>query len=167
MTEKEQEKENAGVVPNSPVMIHKQYLKDLSFENPNAPEILRDVSGRPEMEMDISIDVNKMEDDEYDHFYEVVLNITASGRRQDKTMFIVEVSYGGALSIEGIDESKHHPLLFVEVPQLLFPFVRHILANATLSGGFMPLQITPVNFRAMYLQRFGKNEDADGQESAA
>ena len=156
--------ENIGDVPNSPIVIHKQYLKDLSFENPNAPQILRNVSGRPEMEMDISIDVNRVEDDHFEHFYEVTLNVTASGRRDDQTMFIVEVSYGGVASIEGLDEKHHHPLLFVDVPQLLFPFVRHILANATLSGGFMPLQITPVNFKAMYLQRFGKKQAKSSEE---
>ncbi len=155
------EEENIGAVPNSPVIVHKQYLKDLSFENPNAPEILLNVINRPEMEMDISIDVKKLEDENFEHFYEVVLNVSASGRRGDKTMFIVEVSYGGAVSVDGLDEKHHHPLLFVDVPQLLFPFVRHILANATLSGGFMPLQITPVNFQAMYLQRFGKKMPAE------
>lgn len=157
--------ENVGEVPNSPVMIHKQYLKDMSFENPNAPGILMEVEGRPNMAMDIGIDVQRLDHDEFDHFYEVTLNITASGKREDRTMFIAEVSYGGAISIHGIEEKFHHPLLFVDVPQLLFPYVRHTLANASLSGGFMPLQLTPVNFRAMYLQRFGKNNQTDGQET--
>lgn len=159
MSDDVSQEEDIGMVPQSPVMIHKQYLKDLSFENPNAPGILMNVQGRPEMNMDISIDVEKLEHDEFEHFFEVSLTITANGVREDQTMFLIEAVYGAAVSINpSLDEKKHHPILFVEVPQMIFPFLRHILAHATLSGGFMPLQLTPVDFRTMYLKRFGKKD---------
>lgn len=150
--------ENIGQAAQTPVIIHKQYLKDLSFENPHAPQILKRVETRPEMDMNIMIDVQKLEDEELEHFYEVSLNISASAKRKDETMFIAEVLYGAAVSISGLDTKQHHPLLFIEVPHLIFPFARQILANATQSGGYMPLQISPVDFRSMYLQRFAKEK---------
>lgn len=154
--------EDIGNVPQSPVIIHKQYLKDMSFENPNAPMILKKVDQRPEMDMNIMIDVKKLEDEDYEHFYEVTLNVSASAKRGDQTMFLAEVLYGAAVSINGLEEAKHHPLLFVEVPYMLFPFARQILASATNSGGYMPLQLSPVDFRSMYIQRFAKqNRDGD------
>ncbi len=150
--------EDIGNVSQTPVIIHKQYLKDLSFENPNAPLILKKIDKRPEMDMNIMIDVQKIEDEEIGHLYEVTLNITASAKRGDETMFITEVLYGAAVSITGLDENKHHPLLFIEVPYMLFPFIRQIIANATQSGGYMPLQLAPVDFRSMYLSRFAPEE---------
>lgn len=157
--------ENIGNVSQTPVIIHKQYLKDLSFENPNAPLILKKADNRPEMDMNIMIDVQKIEDEELEHLYEVTLNITASAKRKDQTMFIAEILYGAAVSISGLDEKKHHPLLFIEVPYMLFPFVRQILANATQAGGFMPLQLSPVDFRSMYLKRFASKEKEANQST--
>lgn len=151
--------ENIGNVGQTPVVIHKQYLKDMSFENPNAPMILKKIDKRPEMDMNIMIDVQKIEDEEFEDFYEVTLNLTASAKRENETMFIAEVLYGAAVSITGLEANKHHPLLFIEVPYMLFPFARQILANATQSGGYMPLQLSPVDFRSMYLQRFAPNSE--------
>lgn len=146
--------ENIGEVPSTPVIIHKQYLKDLSFENPNAPLILKKADNRPSMNLNIMMDVQRIEDDEIENFYEVTLTMNAQAMREDKTMFIAEITYGAAISITGIDEKQHHPLLFIEVPHMLFPFARQILANATQAGGFTPLQLSPVDFRTMYMKRF-------------
>ncbi len=158
---------NAGVVPNSPVMIRRQYLKDLSFENPNSPEILKRGNERPEMDMNILMDVKKLEDEELEYFYEVTLTLQANAVREGQAMFVAEVTYGAAVEINGLDEKRHHPLLLTEVPQILFPFARLALANATQAGGFMPLQLQPVDFRTMYLQRFAdKQDDANGDNAA-
>ncbi len=155
----DQSENSEAQVPNSPVIIHKQYLKDLSFENPNAPKILIMGDIRPEMDMNINMEVQKLEDDAHEHYYEVALTLNASAVREGEVMFIAEVIYAAALSINGIEEKKHHPLLLVEVPHLIFPYARQILANITQSGGFMPLQLRPVDFRSMYLQRFAKKKD--------
>lgn len=150
--------ENIGDVPQSPVVIHTQYLKDLSFENPNAPEVLRKGNQPPEMDMNITMDVQRLESDEIEYLYEVVLTVSASAVREGKTLFIGEITYGAAVSINGTEETKHHPFLFVEVPYMLFPFVRHILSNATQAGGYTPLRLAPVDFRAMYLERFANKD---------
>lgn len=154
-----EEQENIGEIPQSPVQIHKQYLKDMSFENPNAPEILKIADSRPEMEMNLSMNLRKLEEEKIEHFYEVTLTVNASAKRGDKTMFVAEIVYGAAVSIHGLEENKHHPILLTEVPYMMFPFVRQILANATQAGGFTALQLGIVDFRTMYLKRFGNKQD--------
>lgn len=167
MTDAPAPEENIGKVPQTPIVIHAQYLKDMSFENPNSPEILRKGKRPPAMDMNITMDVKRLEDKEIENFYEVVLTVNASAMREDKAMFIAEITYGAAVSITDLEENKHHPLLLIEVPQLLFPFVRQILANATQAGGFMALQLAPVDFRSMYLERFANKEKNKGKKSAA
>jgi len=155
---------NQITVPPSPVMIHKQYLKDFSFENPNAPEILEIGENRPDMDMNIGMDVKRHETDKYENYYEVILTINASAVRDGKAMFVAEIVYAATVSIEGMDEKQHHPLLLVDIPQLLFPYARQLLSNITHAGGFMPLQLRPVDFKRMYLERFGtKNSDEQEQ----
>lgn len=154
-------------VPNSPVIIHKQYLKDMSFENPNAPDILTAGNKAPEMDMNIGMDVKRLEHDEHENYYEVSLTLNASAAREGKAMFIAEIIYAATLSIEGVEEGKHHPILLIEIPHLLFPFARQVLAGITQSGGFNALTLRPVDFRSMYLQRFGQENDKENDRENA
>lgn len=161
------ENENIGLAGVTPVVIHKQYLKDLSFENPNAPDILKKVEQRPAMDLNIGMDVQRYEPDGAEgDFYEVTLTVNAQAMRQDKAMFIAEVIYGAVVSIKDLPEKQHHPVLFIEVPQLLFPFVRQILSSVTQNGGYMPLQLAPVDFKSMYLNRFAQDKDESNAEKA-
>ena len=155
------EEHDAGVVPQSPVTIHAQYLKDLSFENPNAPQILQKADKPPEVDIDIAVDTQIIESNEGEDLYEVILSINASAMREGQAMFIAEIKYGAAVSIRGLEEKRRHSILFVEVPKMIFPFARLILSNATQWGAYVPLQLALVDFRAMYLQRFGENEADD------
>jgi len=157
----ETNEENIGTIASSPVVIHSQYLKDLSFENPNAPQILQRADTPPDVDIDISIDMQKLEHETNEHFYEVILGVNASATRDGKTMFLAEIKYGASVSINGLEEQKHHPILFIEVPRMIFPFARLILSNSTQAGGFTPLNMALVNFRAMYLQRFGNKAAPD------
>jgi preprotein translocase subunit SecB len=161
------EEENIGNVGQTPLVIHRQYLKDMSFEAPNSPEVLKPANTRPEMDMNILIDVQKLESEEFEYLYEVVLTINVTASRDDKTLFLTEVIYGTTASITGLEEKKHHPLLFIEVPQMMFPFARQIVANATASGAFNPLQLAPVDFRSMYLARFAPKKFKKAQEQAS
>jgi len=156
--------ENVGNVANTPLVIHAQYMKDLSFENPHAPQTFQGQGGNPEMDMNIEIDVNKLEDQNEKELYEVVLKISASAKRTDQTLFIVELAYAALISINA-DEKHHHPLLFVEVPHTIFPYARQIIGDATQTGGYIPLLLNPVDFKSMYMQRFSKAEE-DAKESA-
>ena len=167
-SEKDKVEGDVGQIPQTPVIIHTQYLKDMSFENPNAPDILKKGKKPPEMDMNLSMDVRKLENEEIENLYEVILNVNAKALREGKAMFIAEIVYGAAVSITGLEEKQHHPLLLTEVPYMLFPFVRQILSNATQAGGFIPLQITPVDFRSMYIKRFSdQSENKESSEKSA
>jgi len=153
-------------INSTELMIHKQYLKDLSFENPNAPAIYNTAEERPAMDMNIAIDVQKLDHVERENFFEVSLKINASATQNNKAMFITDIVYCAAVSITNSDPAKHRPLLFIEVPQLIFPYARQIIANVTNSGAYVPLQLAPFDFRAMYMQRFGKKDDETAETDA-
>ncbi|NCC22779.1 MAG: protein-export chaperone SecB [Alphaproteobacteria bacterium] len=142
--------------PQVPVVIHAQYVKDISFENPNAPETLRPGQGSPEMDININMDARKLETEETDNLYEVVLSLSAKAARNEKTVFLAEIHYGSIVSLPGVPQDTHHPVLLIEVPKTLFPFARQLLAELTQSGGYPPLLLNPVDFRALYMEQFVK-----------
>lgn len=158
MSENKQTQEHqVGAMPGLPVVIHAQYLKDLSFENPNAPNSLRaGRGGQPALNVNIMLDAQKIEDAELPALYEVVMTVKAHAQRENQTDFIVEVSFGVAVSLKGVDDEKHHPLLFIEVPRQIFPWVRQSVAQMTQAGGYAPLFLQPVDFQAMYVNRFAE-----------
>lgn len=139
-----------------------QYIKDLSFENPNAPASLQTNSaGKPAIDVSVNVGVRKMNDE----MYEVDLKISAkaenvaeNGERQ--VAFVVELSYGTLFGIRNVAEEAMKPFLLVQAPLLMFPFARRIIADATRDGGFPPLLLEPINFEALYRQQ-------QAQEAAA
>ena len=153
------DQENAPTEQGMPVMIHAQYIKDMSFENPLAPESLRAGQNKPEMEIDISMESNPIKDDNIKRLYEVVLKLSATAKRGDEVAFIAELAYGVTVSLGDLPEDQHHPFLLIEVPRQAFPFARQIMGTITQQGGYAPLLLNPVDFQAMYLQRFGKKQD--------
>ena len=147
-----------------PVSILAQYVRDLSFENPNAPDSLRAGQGAPEMSINIGMDARRLEDSNIPHLYEVVLSPRAEAKRQDTTVFIAEILYGVTVSIhEKVPMENHHPLLLIEIPHQAFPHVRQILSDLTMQGGYPPLLLNPVDFQALYMQRFA-SEMAEGRK---
>lgn len=149
-----------------PITIHTQYIRDISFENPDAPNSMRAGLDMPEMNVNIGMDARAVEDEKLKNLYEVALTISATATRGDKTVFIAEVIYGVTISIDdSIKEDQHHPLLLIEVPKFSFPFARQILATLTSQGGFPPLLLTPVDFQALYMERF-KEEIAEARKAA-
>ncbi|MGQ0526578.1 MAG: protein-export chaperone SecB [Alphaproteobacteria bacterium] len=150
-----------------PVNVLAQYIRDVSFENPNAPDSFRAGRAAPEMDINIGMDARKIPDTELKNLYEVVLNVRAEARRKagvgdgkdgaDEVLFIAEILYGITVSVgETVPENNHHPLLLIEIPRLAFPYVRQILSDLTTQGGYPPLLLNPVDFHALYMQRFGK-----------
>lgn len=147
-----------------PVSILAQYVRDLSFENPNTPDSLRAGQGAPEMSINIGMDARRLEDSNIPHLYEVVLSARAEAKRQDTTVFIAEILYGVTVSIhEKVPLENHHPLLLIEIPHQAFPHVRQILSDLTMQGGYPPLLLNPVDFQALYMQRFA-TEMAEGRK---
>lgn len=137
-----------------------QYLKDFSFESPNAPQALRPRDKAPEINIGINVNANPMEDGNYD----VVLSLTAKAGEGKDMLFNVELVYGGVFLVKNIPQEHVMPLVFIECPRLLFPFARQIVADATRNGGFPPLMIDPIDFAGLFQKRIAE-EQAKAQKS--
>lgn len=147
---------------NLPVMVHAQYVKDLSFENPGAPYSLKAGQTQPRMDVNITLDAKPLEDPQVKALYEVSLRLSARAVRGEQTVYIAEVLYSVAASMPNVAEEHHHPLLLIEIPKLAFPFARKVLADLIQDGGYQPLLLGPVDFAQMYLARFGAKGEAGG-----
>ncbi len=134
-----------------------QYVKDLSLENPRAPQSLQ---SQKQPEIAITVNVNAAPLNEND--YEVSLQLEANAKTDEGVLFNVELLYAGIFRIQGVPKDQLHPVILIECPRLLFPFARQIVAEATRNAGFPPLMIDPVDFAALYRQRLvqeqAKNE---------
>jgi preprotein translocase subunit SecB len=164
MTDATQNKQD----PHLPMMVHAQYIKDLSFENPNAPASLRpnaDAKGGPSMDVNVNMNATKLPDD---NMQEVVLTVEAKATRDDKLLFIAELQYAVVCSISpNVPEQHVHPLLMIEAPKMAFPFARQILCDAVIGGGFPPMMLNPVDFEGLYLAQYKKEQDASAPKDAA
>lgn len=133
-----------------------QYVKDLSFENPNAPAVFQ-WQGQPQIDVQFNIGANQVGEDAH----EVVLKVEVKATSADKTAFQVELSYAGLFGIRNVPDDQLQPFLLAEGPRLIFPFARRVLADAVRDGGFPPLMLDPIDFGALYMQQAAAN--ADGQ----
>jgi len=159
-------KDDKIIAQDMPINIHAQYIRDLSFENPNAPDSLRTTTTAPEMDINIGMDARRLEGDEIKNLFEVVLNVRAAATRGEDPVFIAELQYGITVSIgDEVPEDNHHPLLLIEIPRMAFPFVRQIMSDVTVQGGYPPLLLNPVDFHALYMNRFGKEIEAAQKEA--
>lgn len=162
---KEAEKETEQTAPDMPINILAQYVRDLSFENPLAPDSLRSDQQQPEMDINIGMDARKIPDDNTPNLYEVVLNLRAAAMRGEDPVFVVELQYGIAVVLNGVPEENHHPLLLIEVPRLAFPYARQIISDTTTQGGYPPLILNPIDFQALYMERFKDEIEASKKEA--
>jgi preprotein translocase subunit SecB len=147
-TEPEGNSGNGGApaTDKPPLAIHAQYIKDLSFEAPNTPGIYAQMQRQsPNIQVNVNVQASTVASDTY----EVVLTINAECKVGASVGFVAELTYGGVFGLN-VAEEMTRPLLLIECPRLLFPFARHILANATRDGGFPPLLLGPVDFVALY-----------------
>jgi len=140
------------------IQINAQYIKDFSFENPNAPASLQPQEQQPKIDVNVDVSASRVNETEV---YEVVLKINADAKSGDRSLFITELTYGGLFTLKGINEQNITPILLIECPRLLFPFARNIVAEATRDGGFPPLLIQPVDFAGMYRQTMAQQQDAN------
>jgi len=138
-----------------------QYVKDLSFENPNAPAVYQ-WQGQPQIEVQFNIGAQPVAED----VHEVVLKIEISARNDDQTAFQVELLYGGLVAARNIPAEQLQPALLAEVPRILFPFARRVIADAIQDGGFPPLMLEPIDFGALYMQQAAQAEAGAGEGQA-
>lgn len=144
----------------APLIITGQYIKDLSFEAPGAPEIFSKMSQQPDIPINVDVQARRLQD----NYFEVVLQFNATGKVADETAFILELSYGAVVQINPPQPEHSQPLLLIEAPRTMFPFARNIIADVTRDGGFPPLMLQPIDFVQLYRQRM---EHAARQQQAA
>ena len=139
----------AAAPANAPTLnIVGQYIKDLSFENPNAPQSILPGAGQPKFNVSINVGVNKQADD----VFAIELTFNAKAERESGLLFSIELIYGGLFRLRNWPEAQMGPVLMIECPRILFPFARQVLATTTQAGGFPPLLMDPVDFTAIYRQ---------------
>lgn len=132
-----------------PMRLLGQYLKDLSFESPNAPDVLTKLREKPEIKIDMNTRNRKI-----DQGFEVELTMKASCDYGDTNGFVVEVTYGAAVAMaDEVTDQVKAVLLNVEVPQLLFPYIRALISDLTAQGSFPPLVMQPLDFRQAFVKR--------------
>ena len=135
--------------------IEKIYVKDVSLEVPNAPEIFLEQDS-PEVGIQLQIGVKKLSEDAY----EVTLTVTVTAKIGEKTVFLIEVGQGGIFRIRNIPEDNMAPLLSIACPNILFPYARETVASLATSAGFAPVVLQPVNFEALYAARAQQEQEA-------
>jgi preprotein translocase subunit SecB len=130
----------------SPFYIHRQYIKDLSFENPNP---LFQAEEQPAVSVDVQIGVSKV----VDETFEVVVDLQVSTKVKDESLFLLELSYGTVVTIaKHVQSENFSEILMVAIPTIIFPYLRSIVSNTIADGGFPPLYLDPIDFAAMYVQ---------------
>jgi preprotein translocase subunit SecB len=128
--------------------IEKLYVKDLSLELPNAPQIFMQ-SENPQLEIQVRNEGQKFAD----ALYEVVVTVTVTAKVGEKTLFLAEAAQAGIFSLRDIAEADIGPLLGIACPNILYPYVREAISDLVTRGGFPPVLLAPVSFEALYTQR--------------
>ncbi len=126
-----------------------QYIRDFSFESPNAPDIFKSSPEQPTIDLGVNVQTKNLEENNY----EVVLMMKLEAKANDKVAFIAELAYGGLFTLPDAAEEQIKGFLFIEAPKLLFPFARNIIADAVRDGGFPQVLINPIDFAALYEQQ--------------
>ncbi|QGM47215.1 protein-export chaperone SecB [Methylocystis heyeri] len=126
-----------------------QYLKDLSFENPNAPRSLGPRETAPNIAVQVNVNAKQLAPTDF----EVSITLDAKADADGEVIFKLDVDYAGIFRLTNIPQEQIHPIVMIECPRLLFPFVRQIVADATRDGGFPPLFIDPIDFVGLYQQK--------------
>ena len=127
-----------------------QYVKDLSFENPNAYDVFKAFAGATP-KIDVAIDINGIK--KTPDTYEVELKFTISSKKDETGAFLIELVYAGLFAVRNLGEEHVQPFLHVQAPFVLFPFARRVIADVTRDGGYPPLMLDPIDFASLYQQR--------------
>lgn len=128
--------------------IQRIYVKDISYEAPNAPDVFQN-EWVPQVDLNLNTESKKLADD----VYEVTIKVTATVKTKDTTAFLVEVHQGGIFTIKGFNEEQLGPMLGSFCPNILFPYARELVSETVNRGSFPPLYLAPINFDAFYQQQ--------------
>jgi len=139
-----------------------QYIKDLSFENPNAPRSLQPTQKQPAINIQINVGAKPLTDTDV----EVELKIEGKAESTGTVLFQFELLYAGVFRLQNIPQQDLHPITLIECPRLLFPFAREIISSAVMNSGFPPLRIDPIDFVGLYRQRMAELQGQQSQQPA-
>jgi preprotein translocase subunit SecB len=140
---------NTTATPNQPqLMVLAQYVKDLSFENPNAPTSLAQ-GVQPQLQVSVNVNAKPMTATDF----EVELRLEGKAEAAGNVLFNIELLFAGVFRIQNVPQEAINPMVLIECPRLLFPFAREIIATSVRNGGFPPLLLDPIDFIALYQQR--------------
>ncbi len=137
-----------GQIPIQAKIVN-QYIKDLSFENPNVHKLIAGIGDQPNLKVEVNVGAQHIEKD----FYETAIEFKATATNNLGTIYLLETVYAGLLKIESIPEGAIEPFLLISGPSMIFPFLRRLVADVTREGGFPPLLLDPIDFGALYMQR--------------
>ena len=128
--------------------IEKLYVKDLSLEIPNAPQIF--MQGE---DPQLDVQVNNSAEQFSEGLYEVIVTVTVTAKAGEKTLFLAEAAQAGIFTVRGVPAEELEPLLSIGCPTILYPYVREVISDVVTRGGFPPVLLAPVSFEALYMQR--------------
>lgn len=142
-----------AVAPERPQPIQakivSQYIKDLSFENPNFRKLITSPGDQPNLTVEVNVGAQRIEND----LYESAIEFKATAANNLGTIYVLETVYAGLLKIESIPEQALEPFLLISGPTMIFPFLRRLVADITREGGFPPLLLDPIDFGSLYERR--------------
>ena len=152
---------DGGAIEQPALVINGQYIKDFSFEAPNTPEVFNHLQS--EMP-NIQVDIDVQGEGKGDNLFEVVLKVRAEAKVKENLAYICELSYAGFFSIN-VPPEHLGPVLLIECPLILFPFLRRIMADSTGDGGFTPFMLSPIDFASLYQQRMAQLQAQEEAEA--
>ncbi len=142
-----------------------QFIRDLSFENAAIQNAVV-AQGQPDIQVQVALDARKRTTENQ---YDVIMKLKVESKTKEdepKSIFLIELEYGGVFSIENIAEQQLHPFLMIECPRMLFPFVRRIISDVSRDGGYPPLNLDQIDFVALYRQQLAARQAQQPQGTA-
>ncbi len=136
-----------------------QYIKDLSFENPNAPVSLQNLEEKPKLDVEVNVNARKVGEDTY----ESAIDFKAKASSKDGIIYSLETVYSGVFRIANIPDQMLQPFLLINCPSILFPFLRRLIADLTREGGYPPLLLDPIDFASLYTSRAEQVQAGEGE----
>jgi preprotein translocase subunit SecB len=142
----------------SSFQVEKIYVKDLSLEIPNAPQVFME-QAQPQLEVQIGTSVNNFAES----LYEVTVSATVTAKAGERTVFLAEAAQAGIFTLRNVPPQEIEPLLGIGCPTIVFPYLRETISDLVIRGGFPPVLLSPVSFEALYMQRTQQEQAARGQ----
>ena len=156
--------EPTGAAPSTPgaaraasqaqLAVLAQYIKDLSFENPGAPQSLQGPGQNPQLKVSVNVNAEPRGEETF----EVSLHLEVHASSDRGVIYNVELLYGGLFRLRNIPQNLLQPVLFIDCPTLIFPFMRRVLADVTRDGGFPPLMLDPIDFGRLFAENMARGE---------